>query len=78
MLYWPSYKTITPEARRAYLQGLVEGRRQTDGHEDWFESASAGSMVDFTLSISATITELNSCSDVSKPNSFSLAPEISP
>ncbi|MFK0094667.1 TerB N-terminal domain-containing protein [Pseudomonas sp. NPDC090592] len=28
MSYWPSYKTITPEARRAYLQWLAGGRRQ--------------------------------------------------
>ncbi len=28
MPYWPSYKTITPEARRAYLQWLAGGRRQ--------------------------------------------------
>ncbi|MGN7741520.1 TerB N-terminal domain-containing protein [Pseudomonas sp. 22526] len=26
MPYWPSYKTITPEARRAYLQWLAGGR----------------------------------------------------
>ncbi|SUD69061.1 Tellurite resistance protein TerB [Pseudomonas putida] len=28
MSYWPSYKTITPEARRAYLQWLAGDRRQ--------------------------------------------------
>ncbi|WP_336333765.1 TerB N-terminal domain-containing protein [Pseudomonas putida] len=28
MPYWPSYKSITPEARRAYLQWLAGGRRQ--------------------------------------------------
>ncbi|WP_323614894.1 TerB N-terminal domain-containing protein [Pseudomonas putida] len=28
MSYWPSYKGITPEARRAYLQWLAGGRRQ--------------------------------------------------
>lgn len=28
MSYWPSYRTITPEARRAYLQWLAGGRRQ--------------------------------------------------
>lgn len=26
--YWPSYRSITPEARRAYLQWLAGGRRQ--------------------------------------------------
>ncbi|WP_273822841.1 TerB N-terminal domain-containing protein [Pseudomonas asplenii] len=28
MPYWPSYRSITPEARRAYLQWLSGGRRQ--------------------------------------------------
>nr|WP_225927382.1 TerB N-terminal domain-containing protein [Pseudomonas ekonensis] len=28
MSYWPSYNSITPEARRAYLQWLSGGRRQ--------------------------------------------------
>ncbi|MEE1880736.1 TerB N-terminal domain-containing protein [Pseudomonas soli] len=28
MPYWPSYRSITPEARRAYLQWLAGGRRQ--------------------------------------------------
>jgi len=28
MPYWPSYRSITPEARRAYLQWLAGGRRE--------------------------------------------------
>jgi len=30
--YWPSYSSISPDARRAYLQWLVDGRRAPDAN----------------------------------------------
>ncbi len=30
--YWPSYSTISPEARKAYLQWLAGGRKAPDAH----------------------------------------------